>query len=308
MTHRCSRLTYPMQPLGLRFVQLHDITQKHQPTLSMCTPPPQKARFGKQKAPIKKLSKRNLKGFTSHLVPSSQSSQPHDTRHTNDDLTNRAVGLEPHYDIEHFIPEEDGRGYRGVLQRSPVRPKHINSQRRNVETRSVIPPTPASPTHTYNYSQGASATMASYVHTTRDRETIPNPTNHIPYPYLTDHYELAAPSPKNPFIRDRIPKISITPSSPTIPEFKFDVLDNSRLAPPPICYKRKERRRQVRADEARMMELLRSRRAGSFDATGMQMDVRPITHVGGTGKGGVQKRVRRGVEPCFERYAYSLFG
>lgn len=307
-----------MQNGGPRFVQLQDIINL--PTSTMSTHFPQEA--AKRRTPTKKLSKRSPKGIAkaipghlTPLIPGLESIQAHETKNMTDDLTTRAVGLEPHYDCEHFAPEDE-QGYRGVVmealrsynaRRFTIRP---NRQRRKAESRTAAALNTRSPIYAYSHSHQASATVASYV---RHHELTPDHTYQSRV--IVDcvaHHELEAPNPKLAFVRTQIPKIVITPSSPTLVDFKFDVFDNMKLTPPPICYKRKERRHQVTADRERMLELVGSRSLGSFGnidaADGMQSDVEPIRRGGSIGNVGVHRRVRRGVEPVFERYAYSLFG
>lgn len=324
-----------MKTGGTRFVQLQDI--KRQPASAMATREASNRRTLTKKAPKKSLKgiAKAIPGHFAPLIPGLESFQANETKYMNNDLTTGAAGLEPHYDIEHFVPEDE-QGYRGVLmdpsrshstRKYTVRPKHIDRQRRTAKSQTAIASATVSPTHAYSHGQRASV-LASYVNRLRHRESMPDHANHDRIIANSvaplSHIELEAHTTKTPSVKRQIPKIIITPSSPTTIDFKFDVFDNTSLTLPPICYKKKERKRQAKADEGKMVELRRSRSLNSFDSVEapnsfskveapnrVQSDIEPTRSRGSFSNVDVNRRVRRNVEKApspFESYAYSLFG
>lgn len=286
----------------------------------------------KRQALTEKKSNKSLKdiaraipGHLAPLVPGLESFQAYDTKEITDGLTTRPPGLEPHYDIEHFVPEDE-LGYRGVSG-DPQIPLGLGDptilpdlQRRDTRLQAAVLPNLASPSHTHNSNQQASVS-ASYVDVSRHPELKRNHTkqhqNIADCMPLLMYHELEAPTTKGFPVKTPIPNITLTPSSPTRTgtDTRYDVCESSLLIPPPMCNKKKERRRQEEADQGRMVELVRRRSLSSFteveNPNRVQVGVKPVRNYGDPSNVDVPRRARRIVEPVvssFEKYAYRLFG
>lgn len=289
----------------------------------------------KRQALTKKTSNKRLRdiaraipGHLAPLIPGLESFQSYETGNMTDDLTTRPPGLEPHYDIEHFVPEDE-LGYRGVsgdpqiphgLGDSTVCPQQPDLQQCEARLQTAVLPDRAAPTPPHNNNQQASVS-ASYVDASRHPELKRNHTKQ--YQSIADcmpllmYHELEAPTTKTFPVKTRVPNIILTPSSPirTGTASRYDVFENSLLIPPPMCYKKKERRRQEEVDQGRMVELVRRRSLRSFSQVEspnrVQVAVKPVRNYGNPSNVDVPRRARRQVEPVvssFEKYAYRLFG
>jgi len=315
-----------MQNGNTRFVRLEDIRYPRASTMTIQSY--QKATKGPTR--IKKKSNNSpegiakaIPGHLAPLIPGLESLQATETKNTTNDTPTRAPNLEPHYDIEHFVPDEE-KGYRGVLSRPlashkvgsfAVRPQRIHLGRHKNDSQTAVAPYRASLIREYCHGQRVSVT-ARYVNTLRHRETMPDHTNQdqidkdgVASLKLCSELEDPTPrsSPRN------IPKIIVTPSSPANIGFDFDVFDSTSLTPPAVCFKKTERRRQAKAEQNRMVELLRSRSPSIFSSVGfpngLQVNEEPNWNAGSFSNDDVPKRVQRNVEPIlspFERYAYNL--
>lgn len=316
---------------GTQFVRLEHLT--YPPPSAMATQFPQSA--VKTRTPTKKKSNNCLKsiakaipGHLSPFIPGLDSSKAIETKNTTNELTTRAPGLEPHYDIEHFIPEDEEE-YRGLLgnplsSHNPdifaIPPPHINLQRRNAALRKAVSFDTGSLIQACSQGQPVSIT-AKYVDTMRHREMVPR---HMKQDSSAAELvgslgcvELEAPTTKRPAVQ--VPRITVTPSSPAHVDDNVDAFDNTLLRAPPVCFKKKERKRQAKADRNRMLALLRRRSPSSFnrvelpgtELVGEQVGLQRSQNPRNFSNVDKSRRKRRNVKPPmvpFERYAYSLFG
>lgn len=263
----------------------------------------------------KNKDKNSVKVIPSHLaplIPGLESFQALEIHAKSDDQKAQNRVLEPHYDIEHFVPVGES-GYRGVTN-DPLRTNKLGLfnfgtkklfKRRKAKLESEVNSDTASLVPASGHGLRLAVTP-DYVVTLRCRELTPDHTDQDPI-----SAEYAALLRCEQYPSGDVPEIVITPSPPLDIDLNFGIFDNTLLRPPPVCFKKKHRRRQAHAEEVRMLKLLWRNSPSGCDRLVQPMSSGASRAPELPGTAEASSKTKSNIEPpvsALDRYAYSLFG